>query len=242
MVSFNGKEVLHLVFATLALAFIFAFDDGRPTFILSLWLLNFFRMALICAAVLLSYVIAQKIIAERYGCSTEFRMWSLQRYGFRPYSKFKRPMPIGALVGIIVAFLSSGKLFFAAAGSFEVVEHRYRRVGRKYINITAMELAKIALSGVLASLLLAYVMAALGFKEFVLVATLFSVFQMIPLPNLDGIKVFFASLPFFAFSAAFVLVSTILLNLVSASTALFFSFIAAGVFFIMFFYYRTYSS
>ncbi|MFH1210719.1 MAG: hypothetical protein V1645_02270 [archaeon] len=242
MVSFSGKEVGHLVFATLALGVVFGFDDGRESFIVSLWFLNFFRVCLISAAVLLAYSLAQKLVANHYGCSSEFRLWSVQRYWFKPINKFKRPMPLGVIVGLLVAFLSSGKLFFAGVASFDLIEERYRRVGRKYLNVTAIEVAKIALSGVFASLLLAYIMAGFGFKDFVFVATLFSVFQMIPLPHLDGVRIFFGSIPIFAFSAAFVLLSALLLNLVSASTAFFFSFIAAGIFFIMFFYYRTYSS
>ncbi len=243
MIKFTKKEVLHLVLAILALGFVFGFDDKRPSFNLFYWLLNYFRVCLASAAVLLSYALVQKIVAEHYSCSSEFRLWSLQRFGFRPEYKAKRPFPVGIVLGILIAFLSAGKLPFAAFASFNIKEERYRRVGRKYINITALETAKVALSGVFAALLIAFILSALHLsKEIVLIASLFAFFQMIPLPHLDGAKVFFASMPLFAFSAAFIILSALLLNFVSAGPAFFYSFIGAGIFFIMFFYYRVYLS
>jgi len=243
MVSFTKKEVMHLVFATLALGFVFGFDDKRPSFELVFWLFNYFRVCLICASVLLSYALAQKLAANHYGCSSEFCLWSVQRYGFRPYNRFKNPLPVGVIIGILVAFLSAGKFFFAAVASSTIIEQRHRRVGRKYINMTAIEIAKIALSGVFAALLLAFLFSAFHFsKQSVLIASLFAGFQIIPIPHLDGIKILFGSLPLFAFSAAFVILSVLLVNLVSAGSAFFYSLVAAGVFFILFFYYRIYSS
>lgn len=243
MVSFTKREVNHLIFATLALGFIFGFNDKRPSFDLVYWLLNFFRICLASVAVLLSYALAQKLVAEHYGCSSVFSLWTIQRYGFKPYTKLKRPFPLGVLIGFIVAFLSQGKLFFAAMASSSITEHRYKRVGRRFVNVTANETAKIALSGVFAALLLAFLVSALHLSsQLVLIASLFAVFQLVPLPGLDGIKVFFGSMPMFAFSAAFVLVSAILLNFISGLSALFYGFIAAGVFFILFFYYRVYAA
>ncbi|MEM4244740.1 MAG: hypothetical protein QXR60_00855 [Candidatus Nanoarchaeia archaeon] len=243
MVSFTKREVWYLIFATLALGFVFGFDDGRPEFVLSYWLLNFFRVCLACFAVLLAYALAQKLVANHYGCSAEFSLWTVQRYGFRPYAKFKRPFPIGVLIGFIVAVLSQGKFFFADMASVNFMEQRQRRIGRKYLNVTASEIAKIALAGVFAALLIALLASILNLgKELVLVASLFAVYQMLPLPNLDGIKIFFGSLPMFAFSAAFVLLCAILLNFISGFSAVFYAFIAASIFFILFFYYRVYSS
>ncbi len=243
MIKFTKKEVLHLVVAILALGFVFGFDDKRPSFNFSYWLLNYIRICLASAAVLLSYALAQKIVAEHYSCSSEFKLWALQRFGFRPEYKTKRPLPIGIIIGILAAFLSAGKFPFAAFASFNIIEERHRRVGRKFINVTAIETAKVALSGVFAALLIAFVLSALHLsKEVALIASLFAFFQMIPLPNLDGAKVFFASMPLFAFSAAFVILSALLLIFVSAGSAFFYSFIGAGIFFIMFFYYRVYLS
>jgi hypothetical protein len=243
MVNFTGKEVRHLVVAALALGFVFGFDDKSPTFVLSHWLFNYFLVCLASAAVLLAYALAQKLVADRYGASSEFRLWSVQRFGFRPESKFQTRIPIGILIGIIVAFLSAGKFFFAGVASFELSEHRYKRIGRKYLNVTAMELGKIALAGVFAALLLSYVFSALHLnQQIILISSLFAVFQMIPLPHLDGVKVFFGSLGLFGFSAAFVLISALLVNFIPAGSALFYSLAGAGVFFILFFYYRIYST
>ncbi len=232
----------HLVFATLALGFIFGFDDGRPSFEFVYWLFNYVRVCFACVAVLLAYALAQKLVADHFGCSVEFRLWTVKRYGFRPYNKFKHPIPLGVIVGILVAFLSAGKFFFPGVASFKLAEQRHRRVGRRFLNVTGWELSRIALSGVFAALLVAFVFSIFGFRQVVLIASLFAVFQLLPIPGLDGVKVFFGSMALFAFSAAFVLVSAILLNFVSAFTALFVSFVGASIFGIMFFYYRVYSS
>lgn len=254
MIVFRKREVLHLVLATLVLGFVFGFDDKQSVFNLSYWLLNFFRFCMISFAVLLSYALAQKLSAEHYGCSSEFRVWGVRRFGFRPGSKFplhieifnlKIPIhsfPLGLVLAVVISFLTRGKFFFAAVASFEVVEHRFKRVGKKYVNITSGEVARISLSGVFASLLVAFLASLLGLDSVVLVASVFAAFQMVPFSTLDGCRVFFSSPALFAFSAVFVVLSALLLNFVSAPAAVFYSLISAGVFFILFFYYRVYSA
>lgn len=242
MIKFSLKEVMYLVLATLALGFIFGFDDKRPSFEFFQWFFNFLLVSLVSGVVVFCYALSQKFAADHFSCSSEFKLWGIKKYGFRPYHHFKSELPLGILIGVLVAFLSVGKAFFAAVASFDLHEERHRRVGRRFINLTSMEVAFISLSGVFSSLFLAFVFGIFKFEIGVLVASWFALFHMIPLPGLDGLKVFFASISLFVFSAAFVIFSVVLLSVVTSWIALLISFVLAVILFGLFFYYKVYLS
>ena len=131
----------------------------------------------------------------------------------------------------MVAFFSLGKIPFVAAGTFIVSANLLHRTGRKYLNLTEHEEAKIALSAILASMSIAFIFKFLtpinpGLQEIVNINVLLAAFHMLPFPDLDGAKIFFAGKTFYIFNLIFVIAAALMLSAFGALA----SFILAIIF------------
>ena len=112
-------------------------------------------------------------------------------------------------------------------------------MGRVLTKLTEFEEAKIAVSGSMATILLAILIKGLELNSLdglVLVCATTAVSYMLPFPGLDGIKVFFGSKLLYIFSFVFVLLSAFLLNFVNGFIVLILSLIAALTILINYFY------
>lgn len=235
----------HLLAALLAITFALAFDDGQPSFQFSFWLLNFFRMFLIVTFSILAKELVRKYVASRYSCSTEFRVWSIERFGLGRHTKLPAnilgykitSIPLGVILPVLIAFISLGKLPFIAAGVFVISTHLAHRTGKRYLNISEFEEAKIALAAPLTSLGIAFLFKFLspansGLEEVVTINAMLAVFHMLPFPDLDGAKVFFAGKTFYVFNFIFILAAALMISIFSVTTsvilAIIFAFIVAA--------------
>ena len=73
---YSRKEVRNLALTALVGAFIFGLDDGRATFNLALWLLNFAIVFLIVVQAMWVRTWVQKAYALFIGYRTEYRVWN----------------------------------------------------------------------------------------------------------------------------------------------------------------------
>ena len=81
-----------------------------------------------------------------------------------------------------------------------------------------MELAVIATIGTLTSLFIALIFQILnfkGFEHFITMNYLIAIYSLIPLENLDGIKILFGSLPIYLFTLILIIASLVLINITS---------------------------
>lgn len=205
---YEKKELKHLAISILIVTFVFAYGN--------LSLINFILIALMVAVTFFVHDIAHKLIAKRYGSSAQYRIWTIQRLGFRERAK-SRPLPLGIILALYVTLLSSGRLFFTAIESFVLETKKYKRLGRKFLHITEGEVALIALSGPLANILLAYFLKIFGvFDDMVLINSLFALFHMVPISSLDGAKIFFGAKYLYVLSILFIIFSVFALQLLSS--------------------------
>jgi len=105
---------------------------------------------------------AHKFTAQRYGCWAEYRMWD---------------------TGLIIAFFSvvvTGFVFAAPGAVY--ISHGYRGITRRENGI-------ISVSGAIANLSLAVIFYLIGFNFGAMINAWLALFNMIPLPPLDGSKV-----------------------------------------------------
>ena len=210
----------------LAITFALAFDDKSTSFQLSFWLTNFLRILLIVIFSVLAKEIVRKLVASRYDCVTEYRIWEMERIGIGRHTRLPRKflgftihtLPIGVILPILIAFISLGKIPFIASGVFIVSTQLIHRAGKKYLHLTEYEEAKIALSAVLTSLGIAFLFKFLtpfnpALGEVVTINAWLAFFHMLPLADLDGAKIFFAGKTFYVFNMVFVIASALMLSL-----------------------------
>ncbi len=125
---------------------------------------------------------------------------------------------MGIILPLIFAFISRGKVFFAAVGSFTIITKTTHRVGRKYTRLTELEEGKIALAGPLASIAFAIVLKFLSsilsvdLSVAITINLSIAAFNMIPLPKLDGGRIFFGNKGMYLFNLIFILICVFLLK------------------------------
>ena len=198
---FNKKEIAVIAIATIIFAFIFSFAETASVFFYFL------------AAVLFIFVInslAKKISSYYLDSKIEIKFWEIKRYGFKPHKHFKRPFPSGILFPLITAAASVGYFVWMASLVFDVKPKIYRAAKRfglySFSEMTEQHIGLIAASGVLANLFFAIIGYLIGFSDFARLNIYYAFFNLIPLSDLDGNKIFFGSLVLWSFLAALVLI------------------------------------
>jgi len=155
-------------------------------------------------------IFAKKIMGFYLGSEIEMKLWKIKRYGFKPSSSFKKFIPAGILFPIIFAIISLGNFIWMASLIFDInpkISRAAKRYGLyTYSEMTENHIGFIAATGIIASLIFAVIGYLAGFPEFSRISIFLAFFNMIPISDLDGNKIFFGSLILWSFLAALVLI------------------------------------
>jgi Zn-dependent protease len=199
----NKKEGVIIIVTALILAFSISIMNLS-------W--NTFSSALLIVFIILALNIAAKKVMGYYVESdVEIKLWEMQRYGFKAHQYFKKAIPIGAIIPILSSLITFGHFKWLAAMVFEVKPKVYRAAKRhglyNFSEMTEYHIGLIAATGILINLLAAAIAYFLGFSEFARISIYFAFFNMIPISDLDGNKIFFGSLTLWAFLACLTLIA-----------------------------------
>ncbi len=156
-------------------------------------------------------VLVKKFAAYYYESEIEVKTWEVSRFGYKAHQHFKNPVPTGILVPIVVSIFTLGRAFWLAALTFDIkakVSRSARRHGLySFSEMTEDHIGFIAAAGVVANLVFAIIGYLLGFSEFARINIWFAFFNMLPLSDLDGNKIFFGSIILWSFLAALTLIA-----------------------------------
>ncbi len=220
-----SKEAITIVVASLVLAFVFGFDDKQPTFNLQHWLVNYATLVVAAAVIVMVFAVAQKWTARKTDHRATLRLWSLERYGVRRAAEFKRGIPIGAIVSLLLILMSNGVIRIAAILETKTQTSETARAGRKYARGTEYEVALINAAGPLMTTF--FVLAVKAFaggtalgEAVIMMGRHLALYSLIPLPRLNGLQIYFGSPLLFSSTLLFVVVSFILAPLISPLLAL----------------------
>lgn len=245
----DTKEIFSLIVGALVLGFIFSFREwGYGTINTDLGLSNLMRATILSLIVLMIYQLSHKLIARKFELDSKFRVWSAKRFWFTKSAKIKerkifgitvKTVKLGVIIPLFFAFITNGILKFATVGTSELTPKKGRNVGREYKHLSEYEEALIHLVGPLTCLLVALIFKQFpGFDKLVEISYMLAVFSMLPLPGLDGSKVFFGSFPLYICSGIFILLTVILMQILSPILTLIFSILTA-IFILALFLYKT---
>ena len=155
-------------------------------------------------------IFAKKAISYYLDSKIEIKLWQIKRYGFKPSQEFKKSFPAGIFFPIIFSALSFGNLMWLGSLLFEIKPRVYRAAKRhglySFSEITEYQIGLIAATGVLANLIFAIIGYFIGFPMFAKLNIWLAFFNMIPISDLDGNKIFFGSLVLWSFLASIVLI------------------------------------
>jgi len=182
---FSWQELSGLIVAIIVTGFIFSFRDwGVEQFDLIIGLKNFIFVTFIAAISFIFRLSAQKIYGLSEGHKPEFKVWWT-----------------GLLVSLVIAFFSFGKLPLIFAGTMVSSFMVRQRLGEFRYGFSYRINGMIAMFGILGNLILA-ILFAIGvyaypesffFSKGLWLNLIMAFCAVLPLPQLDGLNIFFGS-------------------------------------------------
>lgn len=199
---FKKKEVLTILLVGIVLAVSISLIETWKGF----WITTI----AIFLAILIN-VSAKKGFAYYLDSEIEIKTWSIKRYGFKPHNHFKRAFPAGIFFPIMISAFTYGSLMWLGSLVFEVKPKIYRAAKKhglySFSEMTEFQIGLIAIAGVVANLLLAVIGYFFGWGEFARLNIWFAFFNILPISDLDGSKIFFGDLVLWSLITSIVLIA-----------------------------------
>ena len=201
--GFTPSEIRGLIATVFVIAFIISFKEwGTGNVVdISSGILNLIIAILITAISLFIHESAHRMSSLYVGLRAEYKPWTF-----------------GLIFGLIIAFLSNGKIWILLPGGFVVHHLPGHRIGWWRYDIAYVTLGMLALWGTLTTLFFALLLKVLNnlvsnpiFEKAILLNIALVIYTMLPLPPLNGSKLFYGSRMIYVFSSLFVVATSILL-------------------------------
>jgi Zn-dependent protease len=205
--KFSKDEVLALIITILAYAFIISFRQWGPTpgkVELAYGLKNMFLGILIMTITVIPHISLQRISGLNVGFRVEYKPWIY-----------------GIIFSFIICIITNGYVWFLfLPGGIFIHLLSAHRLGYFRYGLNMMAHALIAFAGPLANIIIAIIFKILHsilpgnplLGKIVLVNMLFAVFSLLPIPPLDGSRIFFQSRMGYAFLLGLTIGITVFLN------------------------------
>jgi len=210
----NKKEITIITAVTIILAFVVSLVETLEIFLYTLASVFF---------VIIINITSKKITAFYLDPEIEIKLWNLKRLGLlyffdlhpfektHPSKEFKNPFPAGAALPIITTAFSFGYFVWMASLIFDVKQKIYKAAKRhglySFSEMSEYHIGLIAASGILANLAFAVIGYLAGFSDFAIIGIYYAFFNILPLSELDGNKIFFGSLVLWSFLASLTLIA-----------------------------------
>ena len=171
-------------------------------------------------------ILFKKVASYFWDTEIEIKQWEFTRYGFKPHQKFNKPVQIGLILPIVIKIITWPLLKglgmlginWLAAFTFEVKGKIYRAAKRhgvySFSEVTEAQMGYIAVAGILGNLIFAVLGYLIGYESFAALNLGFAFFNMIPLSNLDGSKIFFGNTVLWTVLAAIIIIGILAVMLV----------------------------
>jgi len=186
----NSKEIGVIFILTLVLAFSITLDQGIPLFLSAL--LGVF-------IALMVNILIKKVTAFYLDSEIEIKIWEFRKWGFRAHYKFKNGFPAGVFIPIIsrIIFAPLNGFIWMASMVFDIKARKYKTAKRhgyySFSEATENNIGAIAAAGVIANLFFAVLFYMIGYPFIAKINIWLAFFNMIPISDLDGNKIFFGN-------------------------------------------------
>ncbi len=181
-------------------------------------LFTFLKFAGLGLIAVIACVATSKFVANEFGCDAEFRLWTMDRYGFERKHYLRKTMPTWILVPLFLVFISWGYIKWLGLLVFDIGHSTRVAKGRDYTEMTEWELALIAFYGLLTNVALAIISKFLGWDAFSSLNIWFVFFNLLPISELNGTKILHGSIMLWIFSIVLVSIMIILLGITNILT------------------------
>ena len=171
---------------------------------------RFYYIAVVVLVIIGINVIAKKVVGFYFDSEVEIKIWNVERYWIGKYTQFEKPIPAGILVPIFLKVFSFGYLNWLAVTTFDVKAKTYRAAKRfglyTFSEMSEFHIGLIAAAGIVANLALGVIAYFVNVPDLARFSIYYAFFNMIPISDLDGSKIFFGSVLLWSLLAAIVVV------------------------------------
>lgn len=222
---YSPHELTGLAVAILITGFVFSFRDwGTEQFDAFMGLQHLFLVFIIAGVSLFFRIACQKIYALDEGYKAEFRPWW-----------------IGMGISLVLGFLSFGYLPLVLIGNMSAAFMIRQRLGEFRHAFSYWHNAMISYWGILGNLIMAilfsigayFVPESYFFNKGIMLNLIMAACSLLPLPQLDGLSIFFGSRKIYVLGILLVVLAAVLLLTKTGAGLLFaiiFALIYAGVY------------
>ncbi len=173
--EFSGREIKDILISTLVIGFSFAWvTRDNPDYLRFNFVEVFIIMLFAVGSAFILHELAHKLSAQNFGCYAEYKMWE---------------------TGLILAFfmaVSPLKIVFAAPGAVYIAPGRFGLTKKQDLIISSAGIVtNIALAIIFSVIarILPFGFASIAFSVAAMVNSWIALFNLIPIPPLDGSKV-----------------------------------------------------
>ncbi len=197
----NKKEIISIIAVIIILAISISLFSIKTMF---------FPTLIAVFIVIMLNVLIKKATSHYLNIKIDLHMWEIKQWGFKRHFRFKKPVNLGLILPIILKVLTVGLINWTACLVFDVKSTIYRAAKKHglyaFSEISETQISVIAAAGILVNLLASIVGYILGFPDFARISLGFAFWNLIPLSDLDGNKIFFGSITLWAFLIALTLI------------------------------------
>ncbi|PIN89143.1 hypothetical protein COU60_04735 [Candidatus Pacearchaeota archaeon CG10_big_fil_rev_8_21_14_0_10_34_76] len=189
----KNREAFHITLAILILTIIIGFES---IITLNLPVLGF--ALLFSSLIIVINLCSKAIMASQLDAGVQNELWTFSRYGMKPGWHFKKPMPIGFILPLILSIFSLGLVKFMTILTFEATALKRRAAKRhgiySFTELTDWHISLIAAGGIIGTLILSFVSYWIpGLEGLSKFAAYYAFWNLLPISKLDGAQIFFGS-------------------------------------------------
>jgi hypothetical protein len=195
-----------------------------------IWLLLAFSLVMVFL-----FILGMKITAYYYNCNIKVKLLSFRRYWWEDRFKLKWAFPVWLFAPLLSFFVTLGHFIWSAILTFDF-EPKQSRMQRKWYEMEERDVAKIGLSGPIASLIFAIILRIAGLGSLAVYPVWLAVLSLIPVGM--GFKIFNGSRIMTVFLFVLSLFMLFLIQSVNIFALVIFCILIA--LFVVFLYYRAF--
>ena len=186
--KFNKREVSWIILAILILGFIIEFSMDYTLTI---------KGFIYATVIIMTSVLIKNLAADYFYVVIEHKIWEFKQWWWTEASRFKKAIPIGLILPFFVSFVSIGTIKIMTLLQFDGKPSKKRLLKKRgHVKKSEVNEADFAFISAWASwglILLAIIATLIKQPELAKYSIFYGFWNLLPLGQLDGAKLFFGS-------------------------------------------------